>query len=201
MKTSHATSIGGVLILIGVLLAGCTPVSPGATSSPSQEGPKCKWNGKTDYMFYDTYLRVISDCAYFEDYRFNSPFISLQQFFDETKGFERELVWQSVGNTCTESTMNGPRLRITDSSDLVGGGDGFCWKLTEDVSSSYIEHELTLKVEGVRSFTGQVGAIVWHKLFHHEEFDHLTADLDCIGQYLPYNGDRQIYVCNTFVYF
>lgn len=166
---------------------------------------ECSWERTTDYCFFSTYLRVPSECAYFDVDELNAPLIYLSQMFDaaEQYGKDSELVWQSVGNTCTENTMNGPKLVITDAGDLADDGcGGFIWHITSDVGASYIEHELTLKIEDVRNDnTGQYGTILWHKLFCQTEFGSHTANLDCIGQFLPYDGDRQIYVCNAFVNF
>lgn len=167
----------------------------------------CSWNCmrcSTGYCFFSTYLRLPSECAYFDVDELNMPLIYLSQMFDAAEQYDKEgeLVWQSVGNTCSETTMNGPKLVITDAQGLSQDCDGFTWHITTDVGASYIEHELTLKIEDVRNDnTGQYGTVLWHKLFCQKEFENHTANLDCIGQFLPYDGDRQVYVCNAFVNF
>ena len=201
MKT---TSLSNFIILfcVGIVSTNCSDPFYEVTPPPQT----CSWERTTDYCLFSTYLQIPSSCVYFDVADLNVPLISLSHFFDaveQESELEGELVWQSIGNTCTEATMNGPKLVMTNASQLSDGGcDGFMWYVTPDVTSSYIEHELTLKIENVRDQnTGQYGTLLWRKLFCQTDFDNHTAELDCVGQFLPYDGERQIYVHNMFTNF
>ena len=190
---------GGFLILLYTIIA---LNSCDATLTPASPPPvTCKWQQHTIYVF-DVYLQTSYHCITFADYALNSPFVDFCDLFERTSGvYPTEIVWKSIGNTCSANTMNGPTKIITSTNPLVDC-IGFEADYDENVVD-YTEHELTIKIENVEDLMyNRTGAIVWHKLYTPDDVKyqpHLPIDVD--GCFIPYDGERLIYVHNNFTNF
>lgn len=165
--------------------------------------PYCSWNTGYDYFFY-TDLYYNSECCdlLFEGVDWYQIYTDIEDFITQFSGagYDIEFMWQPVGTTCEESTMNGPRLVITGPSSVLSN-NMILWQSTVDIDNEFIEYDVTIKIDNIYdSQYGRYGTLMWKQLYAHEEC-FPVIDFSVEGSFIPTSGTRRIYMYNNFTDF
>lgn len=181
--------------IVCILLNSCEPNWEVVSTPPVD----CQWNENTYYGF-DTYLSFPNTCISQTDAELLHPFVNFCDFFDNTSGrYSPEIVWCPIGLTCSDNTRNGPKNIFISTQHIIDciGFEAY----SENVVSGYTEYEITLKLENIEDqMNDRSGTLLWHRIYTSEDVMNGTSllPLDLVGSFIPYDGDRRIYVHNTY---